>query len=327
MDNTPVFNEATNECQGKRHRHGRKRSPKSKEEKHNGEKKEKCHKERRCAVLARIFGEAPEKYAQFEQDNQELKMGKLIAKYKEVNQITFEKLKKEKGEGRSEKNEQRRIKILAKVFGGKPEEYNEFQAQNKELRMGRLIQKYMEQNELKAEKVEFIQDRTEKRNKRKLEKLARFFNQPEENFTDLVKENPDLCFKKLLKVKGVETESEAFREFKRKEQQSRKERREARKNKEEGSTKKERKPREKKSHSKERKPKREKRSRSGKKQEKPLSKEKVEMKEDARNKGKIFLQMKDLFGNQNAKEYFKFIEANYELGQEAIIQKWIETHQ
>ena len=146
MDNTPVFNQPIEQCEAKKHKHGKgRRHQKIEEGVTKGEKKNKCPKERRCAVLARIFGENPEKYAQFEQENQELRMGQLINKYKEVNGITFEKMKKEKGEGRSQKNEERRAKILAKVFGGKPEEYNEFQNVNKELKMGKLIKKYMEQ--------------------------------------------------------------------------------------------------------------------------------------------------------------------------------------
>ena len=41
-------------------------------------------------------------------------------------------------------------------------------------------------------------------------------------------------------------------------------------------------------------------------------------------KGKILIDMKDLFGVERSKEYFRFIEANFELGREAIIEKWLE---
>lgn len=33
--------------------------------------------------------------------------------------------------------------------------------------------------------------------------------------------------------------------------------------------------------------------------------------------------MKDLFGNDKSKELFKFIEENFDLGQEKIVEKWI----
>jgi hypothetical protein len=46
-----------------------------------------------------------------------------------------------------------------------------------------------------------------------------------------------------------------------------------------------------------------------------------------RTKGKILLQMKDLFGNEDSKAYYKFIEENFELGEEQIIQKWIQMKQ
>ena len=47
------------------------------------------------------------------------------------------------------------------------------------------------------------------------------------------------------------------------------------------------------------------------------------MKEILREKGKILMQMKDLFGEEKSKELFKFIEENYDLGQDKIVEKWI----
>ena len=41
-----------------------------------------------------------------------------------------------------------------------------------------------------------------------------------------------------------------------------------------------------------------------------------------REKGKILLKMKEIYGNEEAKIYYKFIEENFELGEERIIQKW-----
>lgn len=43
-----------------------------------------------------------------------------------------------------------------------------------------------------------------------------------------------------------------------------------------------------------------------------------------REKGKTLMAMKDLFGPERSKQYFKFIENNFKLGQDAIIEKWIE---
>jgi hypothetical protein len=34
--------------------------------------------------------------------------------------------------------------------------------------------------------------------------------------------------------------------------------------------------------------------------------------------------MKELFGSSRAKNYFKFIEGNFSIGRDAIIEKWIE---
>lgn len=46
---------------------------------------------------------------------------------------------------------------------------------------------------------------------------------------------------------------------------------------------------------------------------------------EIREKGRILLEMKDIFGEDKTKELFKFIEANFSLGQEKIIEKWIEA--
>jgi hypothetical protein len=35
--------------------------------------------------------------------------------------------------------------------------------------------------------------------------------------------------------------------------------------------------------------------------------------------------MKEIFGEDKTKELFKFIEANFSLGQEKIIEKWLES--
>ena len=45
-----------------------------------------------------------------------------------------------------------------------------------------------------------------------------------------------------------------------------------------------------------------------------------------RRKGKILLTMKEMFGDGNGKEYFKFIEDNFQLDEQAILDKWIELH-
>ena len=43
-----------------------------------------------------------------------------------------------------------------------------------------------------------------------------------------------------------------------------------------------------------------------------------------RQKGKILIEMKELFGAEKSKEYFKFIEANFKLGRDKIIEKWLD---
>lgn len=46
-----------------------------------------------------------------------------------------------------------------------------------------------------------------------------------------------------------------------------------------------------------------------------------------RTKGKMLLTMKEMFGEGNGKEYFKFIEANFALGEQEILNKWIQLYQ
>lgn len=46
---------------------------------------------------------------------------------------------------------------------------------------------------------------------------------------------------------------------------------------------------------------------------------------EIREKGRILIEMKEIFGDDKTKELFKFIEENYKLGQEKIVEKWIET--
>ena len=58
------------------------------------------------------------------------------------------------------------------------------------------------------------------------------------------------------------------------------------------------------------------------KQEKKVSQVKNE-KQILREKGRILMQMKELFGQERSKELFKYIEENFELGQEKIVEKWI----
>ena len=60
--------------------------------------------------------------------------------------------------------------------------------------------------------------------------------------------------------------------------------------------------------------------------EEPEKKEELERekkKEMIREKGKILIEMKELFGEEKSKELFKFIEENFHLGQEKIVEKWI----
>ena len=45
-----------------------------------------------------------------------------------------------------------------------------------------------------------------------------------------------------------------------------------------------------------------------------------------KEKGKILLLMKELFGDQDSKKYFSFIEKNFDLGQEQIIEKYIQEN-
>ena len=46
--------------------------------------------------------------------------------------------------------------------------------------------------------------------------------------------------------------------------------------------------------------------------------------DEMKKKGKILIDMKDLFGPERSKEYFRFIEENFAQGRNAIIEKWLE---
>ena len=88
---------------GHKHRHHKERS--HSKERHGGNRKD-----RKITVLAKIYGGEPNQYEAFAQENNDLKMGKLIKAYAEKNG-GFEKImKKDKGE--------RKAKILSKAFGG-----------------------------------------------------------------------------------------------------------------------------------------------------------------------------------------------------------------
>jgi len=51
---------------------------------------------------------------------------------------------------------------------------------------------------------------------------------------------------------------------------------------------------------------------------------KLDTKSKLREKGQILIQMKDIFGEEKSKEYYQFIEKNFQQGAEKIIQMWIE---
>ena len=57
--------------------------------------------------------------------------------------------------------------------------------------------------------------------------------------------------------------------------------------------------------------------------ENPSIKIEKDRNEIIREKGKNLIEMKELFGDDKSKELFKFIEENFELGQEKIVEKWI----
>ena len=189
------------------------------------ERKVHCRPERRCLVLSKIYGETPEHYAKFEEEHRELRMGQLIKKYAEDNEITCEKRKKENFKNKSE----RRTKVLAKVYGGEPTQFVQFEEEHEDLRLGKLIQKYAEVNGINTEKVEQLKNKRVKGEEMKVGKLARFFSKPEGEYAEFVKEHPNLSFKRLLQELGVEVSREQLKEFRKSEKDRRAERRNSRK--------------------------------------------------------------------------------------------------
>jgi len=150
-----------------------------------------------------------------------LKIGQLIKLYCQENNTKFpEEFKEHKNPA------VRRAKILARVFEGQPKDYDAFQEQHSDLNIGQLIQKYTNEKGIPAKRAQKHIEKSQNKDKIKLEKLSSFFGKPEEHFTDLVSKNQGLNFMQLLeKLKaeeGVEIDQERLREFRREQQAIRK---------------------------------------------------------------------------------------------------------
>ena len=124
--NKTNFNQETSQPNRRECCHRKYPKPEKKERKVSVSKEKRETKEvqagKRCFILSKIYGETPENYVKFEEEHRELKMGQLIKKYAEENEITNEKVKKENFKNKSE----RRTKVLAKIYGGQPEQFIKF---------------------------------------------------------------------------------------------------------------------------------------------------------------------------------------------------------
>ena len=84
---------------------------------------------------------------------------------------------------------------MSKLFGESPEFYRAFVEKNIDLRFHELSELYI------AEKGDVnISEIAEEKNSEKIEKLAFYFNQPKDTYTELVKKHPALNFRELIQV-------------------------------------------------------------------------------------------------------------------------------
>lgn len=134
----------------------------------------------------------------------------------------------------------------------------------------------------------------------------------------LVRENPSLNVKQLLEKlqnEGHDVDVEKFKEFKKREVEGYKNRRSI-----------DKKSKEKKKRS----PERMDEEFPIKAVSLPKEEPKTELKgkqANIREKGRILMNMKEIFGAERSNTYFKFIEQNFELGEAGIIEKWINTYE
>lgn len=302
---------------GHGHGHGRRHHGQSHEHHAHRHSSEKGHgkdkKAKRTNVLAKVYGGEPSQFESFEEENKNLPMGKLIKAYAEKNGITTPVDLGHKAE--------RRTKVLAKVFKGQPQDFEEFQKANETLRLGELIQKYSEEKGIDIkDKKPWNKELHAGRIEKKTERLAIVLGNSEENKAEaatLVKENPSMNVKQILEKlqkEGREVNMQKFKEIKQAERANKSPR-----------------------HHHDRRKSEERKPRSPKMKEetpvaeiqleenfvKPANKKQAEIRE----KGKILMQMKQIFGPERSSEYYKFINEHFEEGEDAILEKWIKTHE
>lgn len=117
---------------------------------------------------------------------------------------------------------QTRAKILARIFSGDSKDFFEFQADNSDLKIGQLSRKYAEVKGLPLNEGK-KGDKAQKQQENKLEKLSKFFNEPKENYTKIVEDNPNSRFIDLIDIlreSGVEISKDKLQEFRKKERQA-----------------------------------------------------------------------------------------------------------
>ena len=223
---------------------------------------------------------------------------------------------------------ERRAHKMVKTFGGEPEDYEGFVDETFDMSIKEAINKYA-----KDKNINLLEERAANKRQQRQRKLALFFNKSEGEFAELVKEHPEANFRELLKIlkeKGtyeIDLEDEVKIEgvkskFLWEKKGERNWKREVKRSK--LAEKQEPEKQEQKTEQQELKT--EETVNPVLVVEEPEKKEELERekkKEMIREKGKILIEMKELFGEEKSKELFKFIEENFHLGQEKIVEKWI----
>ena len=91
--------------------------------------------------------------------------------------------------------EKKRAQKMVKAFGGELSEYEGFVETTMEMPIKEMLARYAKENNLTV-----FENRQNDRNQKRMRKLALFFNKDEEEFSEIVQENPDKNFRELLKL-------------------------------------------------------------------------------------------------------------------------------
>lgn len=211
---------------------------------------------------------------------------------------------------------EKKCRKLSKIYGGKPEEYQEFVENNRDLRIAETMVRYAathHEDKEAAEKklVDF-----------RAGKLAKWFDKPAENFTEFVQKHLDLkpreLFKNLIETGVEQKPNRSPRRCEKSKEENKSKAKEERLSREERRASRQAKKQQRLE------AKEEQTARPEKNEGKRFSPLKAKQGGEGRGRGKMIQTMIDLFGRQNIKDYLKLIEEHGSEGQERVVELYIE---